>query len=74
MDFQHGIYKHYKGDHYKTITLAKHSETTEWLVIYERQEDGVHTGWKIWARPLDMFLEEVEYNGEKVPRFVFVRE
>ncbi len=66
------IYKHYKGDTYKIITLAKHSETREWMVVYERQTDIVHDGWKINARPLDMFMEFVEKDGHKVPRFEYI--
>jgi hypothetical protein len=67
------LYKHYKGDTYKVITLAKHSETGEWMVVYERQTDIVHTGYKIHTRPLDMFLEMVEINGKKMPRFELVK-
>ena len=66
------LYKHYKGDIYKIITLAKHSETTEWMLIYERQGDGVHTGWAIWARPLEMFFDFAALDGKKVPRFELV--
>ncbi len=68
------IYKHYKGDTYKIITLAKHSETREWMVVYERQTDIVHNGWKMQVRPLDMFMEDVdvsEYNY-KGPRFQYI--
>jgi hypothetical protein len=62
------IYKHYKGKHYKILTCCKHSETGEELVVYERQEDGNR-----YARPLNMFWEEVEFDGQKVPRFVLVK-
>lgn len=66
------IYKHYKGDTYKIITLAKHSETREWLVVYERQTDIIHQDWRIWARPLKMFIENVEVDGYKGPRFEYI--
>lgn len=66
------LYKHYKGDTYKIITLAKHSETQEWLVVYERQTDIVHTGERIWARPLSMFLENIETDSYKGPRFEYI--
>jgi len=63
-----GIYKHYKGKEYEVIGLAKHSETLEDLVVYKAlYDDG-----QIWVRPLKMFLEEVEVNGKKVPRFEYV--
>ncbi len=68
------LYKHYKGDTYKVITLAKHSETREWMVIYERQTDIMHQGWKIQARPLDMFIENVDVEGYKGPRFEYIGE
>jgi cyclomaltodextrinase len=66
------LYKHYKGDTYKIVTLAKHSETSEWMVVYERMTDIVHDGYKIHVRPLDMFLETVEVNGKKLPRFELI--
>ena len=68
-----GKYKHSKsGNFYQVIGVAKHSETMEELVVYEclyENPDG-----KLWVRPLDMFLEEVEINGEKLPRFQYVGE
>jgi hypothetical protein len=67
------IYKHYKGDLYKIITLAKHTENDEQdLVVYERQTDLNHDGWRIWARPTTMFFEEIEKDGYKGPRFEYI--
>jgi hypothetical protein len=66
------IYKHYKGDTYKIITLAKHSETREWMVVYDRMTDIVHQGWTTQVRPLDMFLENVEVGDYKGPRFQYI--
>lgn len=68
------FYKHYKGDTYKIICLARHSETGDWLVIYERQTDIVHTGWKIHARPIEMFLENVNVDNYSGPRFEYIEE
>lgn len=68
------LYKHYKGDTYKIITLAKHSENQEWLVVYERLTTIAHNGWAIYARPVNMFLEDVEVPefNYKGPRFKYI--
>ena len=58
-------YEHYKGKQYEVIGIAKHSETLEELVVY-RALYGEHD---LWVRPLKMFLEEVEIEGKKFPRF-----
>lgn len=60
-----GRYRHYKGNEYTVLGLARHSETLEELVVY-RQEYGDHG---LWVRPASMFLETVELEGKKVPRF-----
>lgn len=70
INFKPGIYKHYKGKKYLVIGLAKHSETLEDLVIYISLYENEES--KIWARPLKLFLETVEINGESVPRFKFI--
>ena len=48
------IYRHYKGNKYKIIAFAKHSETLEELIIYQSIEDG-----KTWARPYYMWNEKI---------------
>lgn len=64
-----GIYRHYKGKEYEVIGMAKHSETLEDLVVYK----ALYGEGQIWVRPLQMFLEEIEIDGKKVPRFIFVK-
>jgi hypothetical protein len=63
-----GKYKHYKGQEYEVIDVAKHSETEEELVVY-RALYGNHD---LWVRPLKMFMEEVEIDGKKMPRFEYI--
>ncbi len=58
-------YRHYKGNEYEVIYIAKHTETEEELVIYRAISDPN----KIWARPRAMFEEEVEIEGKMMPRF-----
>ncbi len=60
-----GRYRHYKGNFYEVLGVARHSETEEELVVY-RCLYGDHS---LWVRPLGMFLESVEVNGVAVPRF-----
>ena len=69
-----GKYKHYKGNEYEVIGIAKHSETLEALVVYKTlyQEDlpaGQTGGNNLWVRPLSMFTEEVNVDGRILPRF-----
>ena len=63
-----GYYKHYKGNYYQVLGVAKHSETLEELVVYQPQ----YGDFGLWVRPLDMFLEYVEVDGQRMSRFAFV--
>jgi hypothetical protein len=65
-----GKYIHYKGNEYLVIGCATHSETEENLVVYQPQYGDKG----LWVRPLDMFLEDVDVNGEILPRFRYVDE
>lgn len=65
-----GTYRHYKGKEYRVIGVAKHSETLEELVVYETLYDNEVS--RLWVRPLEMFLENVEVDGKTVPRFEYV--
>ncbi len=50
------------------IGVAKHSESLEEYVVY-RHLDGEPS---LWIRPLAMFEEQVEVNGESIPRFMLI--
>ena len=60
-----GSYRHYKGNLYTVIGLARHSETLEDLVVY-RAEYGERG---LWVRPAAMFAETVLIDSQPVPRF-----
>lgn len=56
-----GIYRHFKGDYYLVVDVAKHSETKEEYVVYRQ----LYGKGDLWIRPMDMFLSEVDH--EKYP-------
>jgi hypothetical protein len=63
-----GKYRHYKGNEYQVIGLAKHSETLEDLVVYK----ALYGDEQMWVRPVTMFEEKVVVDGAEVPRFEFL--
>lgn len=68
MEIKKGIYRHFKGNMYEVVGMALHSETVEEMVIYK----ALYGEGKTWVRPLSMWDEEVEFEGKKVKRFMFV--
>lgn len=65
---QPGRYRHYKGNEYLVIDVARHSETLEELIVY-RQDYGEKG---LWVRPKEMFLENVTVEGKTLPRFEYM--
>ena len=65
---KNGRYRHYKGNDYLVIGVARHSETEEEMVVYS--PDYGQKG--LWVRPKTMFLETVKVDGREVPRFQYI--
>lgn len=68
IEIKPGRYRHFKGNEYEVIGIAKHSETTEEMVVY-RALYGEHG---LWVRPASMWNEMVEHKGQIVRRFSFI--
>lgn len=60
-----GKYRHFKGNEYVVLHVARHSETLEEMVVYQ----PLYGDMGIWVRPLEMFLDMKEVNGVMVNRF-----
>ena len=67
MSIEVGLYKHYKGNIYEVIGVAKHSETLEEMVVYKATYQA--EGQNLWVRPLKLFLETIIVNGQSIKRF-----
>lgn len=63
-------YRHFKGNIYKVLHIAKHSETLEYMVVYQAMY-GEHD---IWVRPAAMFNEVIEREGKAIRRFETISE
>lgn len=63
-----GLYRHYKGKNYSVLGFATHSETGETMVLYV----PLYGEGGYWVRPLQMFLEKLEYQGRQVDRFQYI--
>jgi len=75
---KNGVYEHYKSRdddrrYYQVLGVARNTETEEKLVMYiPLYVIPEHRGLRLQARPLDMFLETVEWEGKTMPRFNYI--
>lgn len=65
-----GRYRHFKGNEYEVIAIAKHSETTEDYVVYR----ALYGDGGMWVRPASMWNEAVERDGVTYKRFTYIGE
>ena len=63
-----GRYRHFKGNEYELLGIARHSETMEPMVVYR----ALYGEKGLWVRPLAMWTEIVERNGYRGPRFQYI--
>lgn len=65
-----GKYRHFKGNEYAVIGMAKHSETLEPMVVYR----ALYGEGGLWVRSASMWTEHIERDGYSGPRFTFIGE
>ena len=63
-----GRYRHFKGNEYEVIGLARHSETQEEMVVYR----ALYGDFSLWVRPARMWNETVERDGKTFRRFTYI--
>ena len=69
-EIKKGRYRHFKGNEYEVIAIAKHSETTEDYVVYK----ALYGDGGLWVRPASMWNETVERDGATYKRFTYIGE
>lgn len=70
MELRPGRYRHFKGNEYRLLYVARHSETLEPMVVYQ----ALYGEQRIWVRPAAMWNEYVERDGYQGPRFAYIGE
>ena len=65
-----GRYRHFKGNEYEVIGVARHSETLEPMVVYR----ALYGEGGLWVRPAAMWTETVEREDYSGPRFIYIGE
>jgi len=64
VEFPHGLYQHYKGGLYTTLSVAIEEASVQAVVVYRSHENGA-----LWTRPWAEFTRLIEFQGRQVPRF-----
>lgn len=70
MQLKRGKYRHFKGNEYQLLDIARHSETGEEMVVYR----ALYGEGGLWVRPANMWCETVEHDGRIVQRFQPIEE
>ena len=70
MEVKTGRYRHFKGNEYELLYIAKDSETLEDMVVYK----ALYGDGGIWVRPLKMWNETVIRDGKEYKRFTYIGE
>ncbi|MDO4833066.1 MAG: DUF1653 domain-containing protein [Clostridia bacterium] len=63
-----GLYRHFKGNEYEVLYIAKHSETIEPMVVYK----ALYGDGGVWVRPAEMWNETVTREGKTFKRFEYI--
>lgn len=63
-----GKYRHFKGNEYEALYIAKHSETQEAMVVYR----ALYGNGEVWVRPAAMWNQTVERDGKSFQRFTYI--
>lgn len=67
-DLKPGRYRHFKGNEYRLLFVATHSETREPMVVYQ----ALYGEKGLWVRPAATWTERVERDGYSGPRFRYL--
>ena len=70
MTLEQGKYRHFKGNLYEVVDVARCSETLNEMVIYR----ALYGEYGLWVRPLTMFVQDVQVNGRTLKRFEYLDE
>ena len=66
---QLGLYQHYNGNYYHVMSVARHTETLDEMVVYR----SLYGDYGVWVRPKKMFEEIITKNEQSMPRFKFIK-